>query len=295
MAGRHRLVRSVASYFPGHRRPRYLRHDRAFGPFVGFQAGWLLTLSRAAAFAANAHLMVTYAGWFWPPLVERWRLAPRRGGRMVCVALTAINVMVGVPPGHDGPVRPDRALKLLPLLLTRVPRHFSQTNPRDIHRRCRFRRLIPWATRHAHPVLRLRRLRKRRSFPAGEARSPRRDIPKGPGAQPSSPWHGFLLPDPGGHHISSTGHRRQQDPAGRSRPDPDGVTAGAAILTLGAVFSITGNLTSTMLSAPRMLYAMSRHDGSLPAVVCDCSSIRATSTPANAILFYAPVCHRYWP
>jgi len=34
----------------------------AFGSLAGFQAGWLLTLSRAAAFAANAHLMVTYAG-----------------------------------------------------------------------------------------------------------------------------------------------------------------------------------------------------------------------------------------
>jgi amino acid transporter len=42
----------------------------AFGPFVGFQAGWLLTLSRAAAFAANAHLLVTYAGWLWPPLLD---------------------------------------------------------------------------------------------------------------------------------------------------------------------------------------------------------------------------------
>ncbi|NNK38148.1 MAG: amino acid permease, partial [Xanthomonadales bacterium] len=55
----------VASYFSDTGGP-VTYAGRAFGPFAGFQAGWLLTLSRAAAFAANAHLMVTYAGWFWP-------------------------------------------------------------------------------------------------------------------------------------------------------------------------------------------------------------------------------------
>ncbi|MGD2130938.1 MAG: amino acid permease, partial [Lysobacterales bacterium] len=54
----------VASYFEDTGGP-VVYATRAFGPFVGFQAGWLLTLSRAAAFAANTHLLVTYAGWFW--------------------------------------------------------------------------------------------------------------------------------------------------------------------------------------------------------------------------------------
>ena len=51
----------VASYFENTGGP-VAYAEEAFGPFAGFQAGWLLTLSRAAAFAANAHLMVTYAG-----------------------------------------------------------------------------------------------------------------------------------------------------------------------------------------------------------------------------------------
>jgi APA family basic amino acid/polyamine antiporter len=59
--------------------------------------------------------------------------------------------------------------------------------------------------------------------------------------------------------------------------------SGAGILTLGAVFSISGNLTASMLSAPRMLYAMA-HIGSMPAwfgVVHD-----RYHTPANSIGFY---------
>jgi amino acid transporter len=59
--------------------------------------------------------------------------------------------------------------------------------------------------------------------------------------------------------------------------------AGAFLLTLGAVFSITGNLTSSMLSAPRMVYAMS-HLGSLPAWFGKVHP--RYHTPANAIIFY---------
>ncbi|MCL6698146.1 APC family permease [Sphingomonas sp. NSE70-1] len=40
----------------------------AFGPFIGFQAGWMLYAARAAALAANAHVLSAYAGALWPPL-----------------------------------------------------------------------------------------------------------------------------------------------------------------------------------------------------------------------------------
>jgi amino acid transporter len=60
-------------------------------------------------------------------------------------------------------------------------------------------------------------------------------------------------------------------------------TGGAVVLTLGAVFSITGNLTASMLSAPRMLYAMA-HIGSLPAWF---GAVHPRfQTPANAIGAY---------
>ena len=74
---------------------------KAFGPVAGFQVGWLLTLSRAAAFAANAHLMVTYAGWFWEPLTEGvWHTAAVVA---VCAALTAINAVGPACPASAPP------------------------------------------------------------------------------------------------------------------------------------------------------------------------------------------------
>ena len=41
---------------------------QAFGPFAGFQTGWLTYIGRLAALGANIKLMVIYAGWFWAPL-----------------------------------------------------------------------------------------------------------------------------------------------------------------------------------------------------------------------------------
>lgn len=40
----------------------------AFGRFVGFQAGWMIYASRAAALAANATVLTAYAGAVWKPL-----------------------------------------------------------------------------------------------------------------------------------------------------------------------------------------------------------------------------------
>jgi len=62
---------------------------------------------------------------------------------------------------------------------------------------------------------------------------------------------------------------------------------GAGVLTLGAVFSIGGNLSSSILSAPRMSYALAR-DGSMPdwfAVIHP-----RYRTPANSVLFYGLLC-----
>jgi amino acid transporter len=46
----------------------------AFGPFVGFQAGWLIYTARIAATAANATVLAAYATALWPSLIE-WVVA----------------------------------------------------------------------------------------------------------------------------------------------------------------------------------------------------------------------------
>ena len=263
----------VASYFRDTGGP-VTYATAAFGPFVGFQTGWMLTLSRAAAFAANAHLMVTYAGWFWPPLLDgAWHMA---AVGMVCVALTAINV-VGVKQGMLA-LFALTLLKLLPLILL-VILGLSQTNPQiftgaeipPLDSLGETALILFYAFVGFESAL----------IPAGEARSPRRDIPKALVKTILAVAVFYFL-------IQVVTISVAPDIAGSKTPLADVAlilmgSAGAAILTLGAVFSITGNLTSSMLSAPRMVYVMA-HDGSLPGFL---SAVHEKyRTPANAIMIY---------
>jgi len=264
----------VASYFSDTGGP-VTYATRAFGPFAGFQAGWLLTLSRAAAFAANAHLMVTYAGWFWSPLTDgAWHLFAVGA---VCVLLTVIN-LVGIRQGMLA-IFALTVLKLLPLLLL-VFLGISQTNP-EIFTGAEIPPLdslgdtmliVFYAFVGFESAV----------IPAGEARNAKRDIPLALVRTILAITVFYFL-------IQIVTISVAPDIAGSKTPLADIAqilmgTAGAAILTMGAVFSISGNLTSSMLSAPRMLYAMGKL-GSLPAWF---GGIHPRfQTPANAILFYS--------
>jgi len=247
----------------------------AFGPFAGFQAGWLLTLSRAASFAANSHLMVTYAGWFWPPLADGMVHLTAVCG--VCVVLMVINV-IGLRQGMLA-LFALTVLKLLPLLLL-VVLGISQTNPE----------IFTGADVPALDSLGETMLIVFYAFvgfesaviPAGEARNAKRDIPMALVRTILAITVFYFL-------IQVVTISVAPDIAGSKTPLADVAlilmgAAGAAILTLGAVFSISGNLTSSMLSAPRMVYAMGQQ-GSLPAWFGRVHP--RFHTPANAILFYA--------
>lgn len=50
----------------------YLYANTAFGRFLGLQTGWFTWLTRLTASAANANLMVTYFGEFWPEVTAPW-------------------------------------------------------------------------------------------------------------------------------------------------------------------------------------------------------------------------------
>jgi amino acid transporter len=81
----------------------------AFGPFVGFQAGWMLYAARAASIAANAHVLAAYAGALWPPL---------NGPATIIVTVGAITIIniVGIRRAVDA-LGGMTMLKLAPLLL----------------------------------------------------------------------------------------------------------------------------------------------------------------------------------
>jgi len=246
----------------------------AFGPFAGFQTGWMLTLARAASFAANAHLMVTYAGWFWPPLLDSaWHMAAVTA---VCVVLTAINV-VGVKQGLMA-VFALTVLKLLPLVLL-VFFGISQTNP-EIFTAAE---IPPFDSLGETALILFYAFVGFESalIPAGEARSPRRDIPLALVRTILGVAVFYFL-------IQIVTISVAPDIGSSNTPLADVAlilmgSAGATMLTLGAVFSISGNLTASMLSAPRLLYVMG-HDGTLPAWF---SKVHEKyRTPSNAIISY---------
>ena len=57
----------IASYFTKTGGP-VAYANRAFGPLIGFQTGWLLYISRSAATAANINVLFNYAAYFWDGL-----------------------------------------------------------------------------------------------------------------------------------------------------------------------------------------------------------------------------------
>ena len=81
----------------------------AFGPFIGFQAGWMLYAARAAALAANAHVLAAYAGALWRPLDSLATIIVTVAG------ITVINV-VGIRRAVDT-LGAMTMLKLTPLLM----------------------------------------------------------------------------------------------------------------------------------------------------------------------------------
>ena len=98
----------LASRFDASGGPQ-LYAGKAFGQFIGFQAGWMLYAARAAALAANANVLAAYAGVLWPPLEGPWTIVG------TIAAITLVNI-VGIRWAVDA-LGGMTMLKLAPLLL----------------------------------------------------------------------------------------------------------------------------------------------------------------------------------
>lgn len=81
----------------------------AFGHFIGFQTGWMIYASRAAAMAANATVLTAYAGAIWTPLDSPVTII------VTIAAITLVNV-VGIRRAVNT-LGGLTLLKLVPLLL----------------------------------------------------------------------------------------------------------------------------------------------------------------------------------
>ena len=262
----------LSSYFKSSGGP-VLFTTTAFGPLAGFTTGWVLFVSRMAAFAANTTVMAVYLGAIWPWFSEgigRTLLIV-----VVSFVLTYAN-LVGVKEG----VRTMAVItifKLTPILLLIVLglQHvssdilFPATMP-TIDDLGGTTLLLIYAFVGFESV----------TIVSGESKNPKRTMPRAlvmtvivTGTLYFLIVLAYIsvLPDAGTSGATLID-------VGRELMGP----TGAVLITLAAFFSIGGNLSSIMLAVPRLTFALAQ-DGLLPKWFGQIHE--KYSTPGNSIMF----------
>lgn len=268
----------LASYFRATGGPiRYA--TEAFGPFLGFQAGWLFYVARAIAFAANSVLLVDSIGYFWPAAANGAARIVLLA--LVCGGLTLVNVV--------GAVRAIRSLAVLTVLKFavlvgvvviglavlggNVVRPASLAPPAGIDLGAAILLLIYAYVGFESAVV-----------PAGEARDPQRDMPRGLLLGLLAVAVLYVL-------VQMVSMAAVPGIATSSTPLLDVAAAllgpvGAGLLMLGVVASVGANLIGTTFATPRVSYALAL-DGSLPDWF---GRVHPTFlTPANSIMVYGAI------
>jgi APA family basic amino acid/polyamine antiporter len=223
---------------------------RAFGPLAGFSTGWIYYVSRAAALAANSHAMIIYVGALWP-----WFNSDAGSATVilvVCGGLTLVNVL-GVKDGV-------RALafftffKIIPLLIMILlglqyvsPDVLFPENMPTIDDLGGTTLLLIYAFVGFETIL----------ITAGETAKPKVTIP-----------HALVLTMIGTGILyflivlvyvsvlpGELGDGATLVDVGRRLAGP----VGAIVITVTAIFSIGGNLSSIMLAVPRMTLSLADH------------------------------------
>lgn len=245
----------------------------AFGRYVGFQTGLLIYVSRVAAIAASANLIVAYAAALWSPLASG---GPRVAAIIGYISLATILNAVGVRAGMAA-VYIISVLKLAPLILLIL------VGLPSVDWGSAAGAGMPGTGSLGQTMLVLMYAFIGFEFSliaAGETRNARREIPKALVGTVIAISFCYALiqlvvmsvgPDLGESDAPLVEvARRLMGPAG------------ALILGLGVVFSIGGGSLTSLLTAPRLTFALSR-DGSLPAWLGKVNE--RSRTPVNSILF----------
>jgi basic amino acid/polyamine antiporter, APA family len=225
----------------------YLYAREAFGSVAGFEVGWLMWLARLTAFAANCNLFVGYLSYFWP--------AANSGVTRVAVicsvvtALTAVNVVS---------IRDVAALtnlftiaKLLPILLFIGaglffirPEAYSFSEPLQAGPFSASVLLLVYAFTGFEMAV----------IPAGEVRDPRRNMPIAILTAIGAVVVLYIL-------IQVVCIGTLPELAASQRPLADASSrflgsAGAGIISAGALLSIIPNLNVIILAGSRLPFAM---------------------------------------
>ncbi|HEV7472653.1 MAG TPA: APC family permease [Pyrinomonadaceae bacterium] len=250
----------------------YLYAREAFGPTVGFEIGWLIWLARLTAFAANCNLLVAYLGYFLPAATgPLWRATIII---LVVTVLMAINVL-GV---RQAAIVSNLFTvgKLIPLIIfvaaglfflnhqafTLGPRPATGAFSQSVL-------LLIYAFTGFEMA----------AIPAGEVLDPKRNLPHALLIAIAVVASLYIL-------IQLVCVGTLPELAQSQRPLADAGMrfmggAGAAIISAGAVISITGNLNILVLSGSRVPFAMAEQQ-QLPSLIAKVH--RRFSTPYVAIL-----------
>jgi amino acid transporter len=255
----------------------YLYAREAFGPTVAFEVGWLIWLARLTAFAANCNLMVSYLAFFWPSAnspVPRALLIIA-----VVISLTALNIF-GVRRAANAS-NVFTVGKLVPMLIFIAAGLFF-LNPHAFALGA-----LPSTGAFSQSVLLLIYAFsgfEMAAIPAGEVRNPQKHLPRALLIATAVVAFTYIL-------IQVVCIGTLPELAASTKPLADAGqrfmgTAGAAIISVGAIISIAGNLNIVLLSGSRVPYAIAEQK-QLPAVFATIH--RRFFTPHVAILITAAV------
>lgn len=255
----------------------YLYAREAFGPTVAFEVGWLIWLARLTAFAANCNLMVSYLAFFWPSATSTIPRALIIAG--VVIALTALNI-TGV---RQAAIASDLFTigKLIPMLIFIAAGLFF-LNPNAFALGA-----APSTGAFSQSVLLLIYAFtgfEMAAIPAGETKNPRRYLPRALLIAIGVVAVVYIL-------IQVVSIGTLPGLANSTKPLADAAqhflgTAGAALISAGAIISITGNLNIVLLSGSRVPFAIAEQK-QLPKFVG--AIHRRFSTPHVSILITAAI------
>jgi len=261
----------VASRFTGTGGP-YLYARVTYGPTIGFSVGWLVWIARITAFSANLTLLPEYLGFFMPAAAAG---TPRAAILTGAVALLALLNVRGVRSAANA----SNALaagKLLPLvvfigagLFFLSPARFSLAGAPSYAGFSQSVMLLVYAFTGFEMA----------AIPAGETRSPIRDVPAALMTGMAIVVAIYILIQAvcmGTLPDLATSHRPLADAAARFLG-----TGGAAMIMAGILISLAGNLNVLILAASRLLFAMAEQ-GDLPAGLA--RTHPRFRTPATAVI-----------
>ncbi len=235
----------------------YLYAREAFQPAVAFEIGWLIWLARVTAFAANCNLLINYLGFFWlSATTPLWRA-------LVIILVVTVLAIINLLGIRQAAIVSNAFTigKLVPIILFIAAGLFF-LNPQAYELGA-----TPSTGDFSKSVLLLVYAFtgfEMATIPAGEVRDPQRNLPRAlliaivvvatlyiliqvvcVGTLPGLAQSQKPLADAGSQFLGA---------------------AGGAIISAGAIISISGNLNILLLSGSRLPFAMAEQK-QLPDVV----------------------------